>query len=681
LPNERLCINVRNVSFPANETGRHFHVNGITVNKTTQTVESAAAGGGFHIEDVYPLIDSGRFAVKRIVGERVEVWADIYRDGHDVAAASLVWRREQDREWRREPMTHHGNDRWSGSFVPDAPGRYVYAIEAWTDEFATWRHGFELKQKAGVDLNLDAIEGAGMLTKAQCGGPAATAIIVRQCENYLRTGDVAPLLTAELNDAMAESQLRPDLTRSPLFPFVADRPRARTGAWYEMVPRSQGINVGQHGTFKDCIARLPDVAAMGFDVVYLTPIHPIGHINRKGRNNAVTAAEGDPGSPYAIGATEGGHDAVHPELGTLEDFRGFVVACKLLDIEVALDFAVQCSPDHPWLKQHPQWFRRRPDGSMRYAENPPKKYEDIVNPDFSSEDAGALWNALRDVVLFWIEQGVNIFRVDNLHIKPFRFWEWLIHEIQLRHPDVIFLAEAFTRPKLMKGLAKLGFTQSYTYFTWRTQKWELEQYLNELTAYPERDFYRPNFFVNTPDILPYHLQSGETWMFKSRVALAATLSSTYGIYNGFELLEHDPIPGKEEYLDSEKYEIKVRDWDQPGNIKPYIRDLNHARRENAALQQTSQLRFIPVDDGNVIGLVKESVDQTNTVVAAIALSREVHEFWFPLGDVEVGVAGDRRHVAAVENLITGERYPVEWGGIRLRIDPVRDPALLFRCLA
>jgi starch synthase (maltosyl-transferring) len=681
LPNERLCINVRNVSFPANETGRHFHVNGITVNKTTQTVESAADGGAFHIEDVYPLIDGGRFAVKRILGERVEVWADIYRDGHDVAAASVVWRREQDRGWRREPMTHHGNDRWSGSFVPDAPGRYVYAIEAWTDEFATWRHGFGLKQKAGVDLTLDAVEGAGMLTKAQCGGPAATAIIVRQCEDYLRTGDVAPLLTAELNDAMAESQLRPDLTRSPLFPFVADRPRARTGAWYEMVPRSQGINVGQHGTFKDCIARLPDVAAMGFDVVYLTPIHPIGHINRKGRNNAVTAAAGDPGSPYAIGAAEGGHDAVHPELGTLEDFRGFVAACKLLNIEVALDFAVQCAPDHPWLKQHPQWFRRRPDGSMRYAENPPKKYEDIVNPDFSSEDAGALWNALRDVVLFWIEQGVNIFRVDNPHTKPFRLWEWLIHEIQLRHPDVIFLAEAFTRPKLMKGLAKLGFTQSYTYFTWRTQKWELEQYLNELTAYPERDFYRPNFFVNTPDILPYHLQSGETWMFKSRVALAATLSSTYGIYNGFELLEHDPIPGKEEYLDSEKYEIKVRDWDQPGNIKPYIRDLNRARRENAALQQTSQLRFIPIDDGNVIGFVKESVDQTNTVVAAIALSREVHEFWFPLGDVEIGGAGDRRHVAAVENLITGERYPVEWGGIRLRIDPVRDPALLFRCLA
>ena len=677
---ERHCIYVRNVSFSATETGRLSHVIGITVNKTHQTVESATAGA-FHIEDVYPRIDDGRFPVKRIVGERVEVWADVYRDGHDIVNAVLVWRLEQDREWRREPMTLSVNDRWGGSFVPDAPGHYVYAIEAWTDEFASWRHGLELKQKAGADLTLDAIEGAGMLTKAQAGGHASAAIILRQCEDYLQTGEVAPLLTEELKSAMAESQFRPDLTRSQLFPFVADRPRARAGAWYEMVPRSQGLHPGQHGTFADCIARLPDVAAMGFDVVYLTPIHPIGHANRKGRNNAVMAAEGDPGSPYAIGSAEGGHDAVHPELGTLEDFRSFVAACKRLAMEVALDFAVQCSPDHPWIKAHPQWFRRRPDGTMRYAENPPKRYEDIVNPDFASEDAGALWNALRDVVQFWIDQGVNIFRVDNPHTKPLRFWEWLIHDIQLRHPEVIFLAEAFTRPKLMKGLAKLGFTQSYTYFTWRTQKWELEQYLNELTAYPERDFYRPNFFVNTPDILPYHLQSGETWMFKSRAALAATLSSTYGIYSGFELLEHEPIAGKEEYQDSEKYEIKVRDWDKPGNIKPYIRDLNRARRDNAALQQTSNLRFLPVEDDNVIGFVKESVNQTNSVIVAIALSRDVHEFWLPLGDVQVGMVGDRRNVAAVENLMTGERYPVEWGGIRLRIDPVRDPALLFRCLA
>ena len=640
-----------------------------------------AANGAFHIENVYPSIDNGRFAVKRIVGESIDVLADIYRDGHDVTAAALVWRREGEPEWRRTPMAHYSNDRWHGAFLPDAVGRYVYAIEAWTDEFATWRRSFELKQKAGVDVAVDAIEGAGMLAKADAADREAAALILRQCEVFLQNGDPAVLLGDELKDVMDVSQTRPDLTRSQLLPLVIDRPRARYGTWYEMIPRSQGTIPGRHGTFQDCIERLPDIGAMGFDVIYLTPIHPIGRINRKGRNNSTAAAEGDPGSPYAIGASEGGHDAVHPELGTLQDFRDFVAACSSLGMEVALDFAVQCSPDHPWLKEHPQWFKRRPDGSMRYAENPPKKYEDIINPDFSSEDAGSLWNALRDVVLFWVDQGVRIFRVDNPHTKPFRFWEWLIRDIQTRNPDVIFLAEAFTRPKLMKGLAKLGFTQSYTYFTWRTQKWELEQYLDELTSYPERDFYRPNFFVNTPDILPYHLQGGEPWMFKSRVALAGTLSSTYGICNGFELLEHEPIPGREEYIDSEKYEIKTRDWNKPGNIKPYIRELNRIRRANPALQQTSDLRFIGTDAGNVIAFVKQSVDQTSAVAVAIALSRDVHEFWLPLSDTLVDVDGERRHVAAVENLMTGERSALNWGGIRLRIDPERDPALLFRCLA
>ena len=651
------------------------------MNKSERVTENVVAGGVFHIEDIFPIIDGGRFPVKRIVGERIEVWADIFRDGHDVIAAALLWRRDFDREWRAEPMSHDSNDRWSGSFVPDAVGRYVYAIEAWTDEFATWHHSFELKQKAGQDITLDALEGASLLTKAQSGGREAAAVILRHCEEYLQTGEAVPLLAPKLKTAMAESQLRPDATRSQLFPLIIDRPLARAGAWYEMVPRSQGKVPGQHGTFQDCIARLPDVAAMGFDVVYFTPIHPIGRKNRKGRNNALTAAAGDPGSPYAIGGTEGGHDAVHPDLGTLEDFRAFVAACKLVDIEVALDFAVQCSPDHPWLKQHPHWFKHRPDGSMRYAENPPKKYEDIVNPDFTCEDAASLWNALRDVVLFWVDQGVTIFRVDNPHTKPFRFWEWLIREVQLRHPGIIFLAEAFTRPKLMKGLAKLGFTQSYTYFTWRTQKWELEEYLRELSDYPEREYYRPNFFVNTPDILPFHLQSGEPWMFKSRLALAASLSGTYGIYNGFELLEHDAISGKEEYFNSEKYEIKVRNWDAHGNIKAFIRDINKARRANPALQQTSNIRFIPVEDQNLIGFVKDSIDQTNTVAVAIALSREPHDFWFPIGDVQVIAGAEPRHVAAIENLITGERHAVEWGGVRLRIDPTRDPALFFRCMA
>lgn len=648
------------------------------MNKTAQTVESTA--GAFLIEDVYPRIDGGRFPVKRIAGERVEVWADIYRDGQDVTAAALIWRGELAREWRREPMTLHSDDRWGGSFVPDAPGRYLYAIEAWTDEFATWQRGFELKQRAGADLALDAIEGAGMLTKAQAGGPTAAAVIIRKCEEYLQTGEAAPLLAPELKKAMAESQLRSDLTRSQLFPLVADRPRARDGAWYHLVPRCQGKVPGQHGTFRDCIARLPDVAAMGFDVVLLAPIHPIGSTGRKGGFNAITA-DSDPGNPYAIGAAQGGHDAVHPELGTLEDFRAFRAACKAHGMDVALEFVVQCSPDHPWLERHPQWFKRRPDGSVYYAENPLGKDQDIVHPNFACEDAGGLWNALRDVILFWIDQGVRIFGVNSPEASPLPFWEWLIHEVQLHHPDVIFLAASFPQPKPMKGLAKLGFTQSCGYFPWRTQRRELEQYLNELTGYPARDFYRPNFFVNTTDVLPYHLQSGEAWMFKSRVALAATLAGNYGIYNGFELLEHEPIPGREQYRDSEKHQIKVRDWDKPGNIKPYIRDLNLARRANAALQQTSNLRFLGIEDGNVIGFVKESVDQTNTVAVAVALSRDVHEFWLPLGDIKVGSGDERCNVTAVENLVTGERSPLEWGGIRLRIDPARDPALLFRCLA
>ncbi len=339
--------------------------------------------------------------------------------------------------------------------MPQSPGRYVYAIEAWTDEFATWRHGFELKQKAGTDLTLDAIEGAGMLTKAQPDDKTAASIILKQCEDYLQSGDVETLLAPNLQDAMAMSQVRADLTRSKLFPLMVDRPRARDGAWYEMVPRSQGTVPGKHGTFKDCIARLPDVAAMGFDVVYLTPIHPIGEINRKGRNNAVKAAEGDPGSPYAIGAASGGHDAVHPRIGNAGGFSRLVSRrASQHDMEVALDFAVQCSPDHPWLKQHPQWFKKRPDGSMRYAENPPKKYEDIVNPDFASEDAGALWNALRDVVLFWIDQGVRIFRVDNPHTKPFRFWEWMIHEVQLLHPGDYFSGRSLHPSEIDEGLGK-----------------------------------------------------------------------------------------------------------------------------------------------------------------------------------------------------------------------------------
>lgn len=650
------------------------------VNKTIQTVESAATGGAFLIEAVYPLIDGGRFPVKRMVGERVEVWADIYRNGDDVISASLLWRHEQDLEWQRGPMSHHGNDRWSGSFVPAEPGFHVYAIEAWTDEFATWRHDLELKRQAGADVTLDAIEGAGLLSKASGAHPHSAAIIVKRCEDYLETGDIASLLAGELGDAMAESQPRPDLTRSPLFPLIADRDKARFSTWYQMTPRSQGKTPGRHGTLRDCIARLPDLAAMGFDVLCLTPIHPIGRTRRKGRNNAPVAAENDPGCPYAIGAVEGGHDALHPELGSPEDFRDLVATCREHDIEIALDFAVQCSPDHPWLVQHPQWFKWRPDGSIR-TDGRSGDYRDVVTPDFDCADRGALWNAVRDAMQFWIDHGVTIFALDSQQGVPLNFWEWLIRDIRRRHPDVMLFCKTFTRPKPMKGLAKLGFAQSFSYFPWQTQKWELEQHLAELTRHPERDFYRPNLFVNTPDLLPYHLQTGEPWLFKSRIALAATLSSNYGIYSGFELLEHEPVPGREEYLNSDKYEIKVRDWDQPGNIKHYIGELNRLRRENPALQQTTNLRFIGIEDNDVMAFVKESADRTNSVAAAIALTRNVREFWMPLADATIIADGECRRVSAVENLRTGELSQLEWGGVRLRIDPQSDPALLFRCLA
>ena len=631
-----------------------------------------------YIEDVYPLVDGGRFPVKRTIGEEVEVWADIFRDGQVVLAAELLWRREGEK-WFRVPMALHDNDRWMGSFTPHKSGRYVYAIEAWTDVFATWRRDFLAKRAAGMDIRLEIEEGRNLLADLRLKSLEQAHLIREICSRAELAKNPAPLLSDELAAAARKGQ-QSDLTRSANFPLLTDRPIARAAAWYEMMPRSQSSIPGKHGTFDDCINRLPDIAALGFDVLYLTPIHPIGRVNRKGRNNALRCEAGDPGSPYAIGSAEGGHDAVHPELGTLEDFRRLVRACADLGLEVALDFAIQCAPDHPWLAQHPEWFKRRPDGSIQYAENPPKKYEDIVNPDLYGPDNERLWKALRDVVLFWVAQGVRIFRVDNPHTKPFPFWEWLIREVQSIDPDVIFLSEAFTRPKMMKALAKLGFNQSYTYFTWRTSKEELQAYVSEITGYPEREYFRPNFFVNTPDILPFHLQSGEPWIFKARVALAATLSGNYGIYNGFELLEHEPIPGKEEYLNSEKYELKVRDWNQPGNIKTYVGGLNRMRRNNAALLQSKNLRFAQVDDTEVIGFVKESASGDNAVAVAVALTPAgPREFWFHFGDIEIGPSTARGRVKFIENLVSGERHVLEWGGVRLRIDQQQDPALLFRC--
>lgn len=620
------------------------------------------------IEDVYPVINGGRFPAKRIAGEAVGVWADIFRDGTEVTLASLVWRREGGAASQSTPMLHHENDRWHGRFVPPEPGRYSFHIEAWSDPFATWQRDLRRRIEAGQDVSVELDEGRLMLAEAGVRPPEQDA--------------PDAWLASELGEAMQRAQPRGNLVTSPVFPLMVERVRARAGAWYEIMARSQGQVPGRSATFDDCIARLPDIAAMGFDVLYLLPIHPIGRTARKGRNNSLTSEPGDPGSPYAIGSAEGGHDAIHPELGTLDDFRRLVSACREHGMEVALDFAVQCSPDHPWLREHPEWFRHRPDGSIRYAENPPKKYEDIVNVDFHCKDAAGLWMALRDIVLFWVRQGVRIFRVDNPHTKPFPFWEWMIAEVQREDPGVIFLSEAFTRPKVMKALAKFGFSQSYTYFTWRTHKAELSEYISELTSFPTREFFRPNFFVTTPDILPWHLQGGEPWAFKARFALAATLSSTYGIYNGFELLEHEPIPGKEEYLNSEKYEYRTRDWNRPGNIKPFIARLNRIRRENPALLQTNNLRLAQVDHDRVMGFVKDSVDGSNAVAVAISVEgSEPKEFWFHFGGIDIGPVGNRKPVTAIENLVTGARHTLEWGGIRLRIDPTDDPMLIFRCLS
>jgi starch synthase (maltosyl-transferring) len=647
---------------------------------------TAALPGGRNgrilIEDIYPVIDAGRYPVKRIAGEPLEVWADIFRDGHDIIAAALLWRRQTENRWRRETMLFHTNDRWHARFLPEEPGRYLYAIEAWTDLFATWKRDFRLKRDAGQNVDLELREGLELLSHWGPREKSVRDVVARARTRCEESGDPEALFDEELTAAMAENPIREDLTRSASLPLVIDRPIARASAWYEMMPRSQSPEAGRHGTFDDCIARLPDIARMGFNVVYLTPIHPIGRVNRKGRNNALRAGPDDPGSPYAIGSSEGGHDAVHPELGTLEDFRRFVGACNDFGMEVALDFAIQNSPDHPWLREHPEWFKRRLDGSIRYAENPPKKYEDIVNPDFYGADAKSLWIALRDIVIFWVQQGVRIFRVDNPHTKPFPFWEWMIQEVKACDPGVVFLSEAFTRPKPMRALAKLGFSQSYTYFTWRTTKEELSTYAYELTQYPVREYFRPNFFVNTPDILPVHLQSGERWMFQSRFALAMSLSSNYGIYSGFELLEHEPVPGKEEYFNSEKYELKVRDWNAPGNIKDYIRSLNQVRRQNPALLQTADLRLAPVDDPEVIGFVKESVKGDNAVAVAIALTGNgPHQFWFHFGDLLIGPPDRRRPVRVLENLITKERHTLEYGGVRLWIDPQHDPAAFFRCVA
>jgi len=646
----------------------------------------------FVIEAVAPEIEGGRFPVKREAGDALEVAADIVTDGHAQIAARVLWRAAGEAEWSAAPMAFVDNDRWAGRFVCERPGRCVYTIEAWVDGFETWRRDLLKKANAGVAIGTDLIEGRDLVARtlegAEGEAKARLGEALAALDRAAGDGD-ADRAVAERMDLLLEPELealmrtwapKVGLTRYPReLEVVVDRPAARFAAWYEMFWRSQGDDPSRGATVDECIGRLDYIRDLGFDVVYLVPIHPIGRTNRKGRNNSLVAGPHDPGSPYAIGAEEGGHTAVHPEWGTLEDFERLVAASHERGMEIALDFAIQCSPDHPWIEAHPEWFRWRPDGSIRYAENPPKKYEDIVNVEFYDDHGEPrldLWAELRDTVLFWVERGVRIFRVDNPHTKPLPFWSWMIREIQDRDPGVIFLSEAFTRPKLMKALAKIGFTQSYSYFTWRNHKAEIVDYLEELTQGPAREYMRANFFANTPDILPTILQTGGRPAFLQRVVLASTLSSVYGIYNGYELGENAPVPGKEEYLDSEKYQYKVWDWDRSGNIKDWIRSLNRIRRENPALQEYDNLRFYRADDDHVLVYAKMTPDRSNVVLIAVNLDPHApHETMFELPLWELGLPD--WETVELEELMSGHRFTWTGKTQHVWIDNQR-PAFLWR---
>ena len=644
-------------------------------------VKQAASAGRLAVEQPSPAVDGGAFPVKAIAGELVSVEADVIFDGHDKIAVALRWRGPGEAGWQEVPMRPLGNDRWQAAFPLGALGRNTYEIHAWRDRFETHRDELAKKSTAGVPIALELIEGEDMLRAAasRCAKPLAGKLqaVLAELGKQDEAAQVATQLSPSVAKLMQEADDRPFLATSAAIPVDAERIEARFSSWYEVFPRSMSDDPARHGTFRDVERHLPRIRDMGFDVLYFPPIHPIGAKNRKGRNNTLTPAADDPGSPYAIGSAAGGHDSLHPELGTLEDFAHLRQAAAAHGLELAIDFAIQCSPDHPWLKQHPGWFDWRPDGSIRYAENPPKKYEDIVNVDFyNKESVPDLWLALCDVVLFWAGQGIKLFRVDNPHTKPLPFWQWMIGEVRARHPDAIFLAEAFTRPKVMYRLAKVGFSQSYTYFTWRNSKRELEAYLTELDTEPPKDFFRPHFFVNTPDINPIFLQTSGRPGFLIRAALASTLSGLWGVYNGFELCEAAAMPGKEEYYDSEKYQLRAWDWDRPGNITAEITALNHMRRQNPALQTHRGVQFLVARNDAILYYEKATADRSNVVLVAVSLDpfqAQEADFELPLWRWSLP---DEAALAA-ENLATGETFT--WYGKyqHLRLTP-NSPYAIWR---
>ena len=633
------------------------------------------------IEGVEPEIDCGRFPIKRVVGEAVVVEADAFTDGHDAITCRMLWRSEDQETWSETAMEPLGNDRWRAELTVRSQGRWLYTVVAWVDHFKTWRRDLKKRVDAGQDVSVDLLVGANLVHEASERASGADARVLTGLAADLETGSDEARLRLALDEELAALMDRHADQRFATrygkeLAVVVDRERARFSAWYEMFPRSAGTG-GRHGTFRDCEARLPYVAGMGFDVLYLPPIHPIGQAFRKGKNNALEAQPGDVGSPWAIGGAEGGHKAIHPELGTLEDFRRLVAKAKEHGLEIALDIAYQVSPDHPYVKEHPEWFRKRPDGTIQYAENPPKKYQDIYPFDFESEDWRSLWEELESVMHFWAGEGVKIFRVDNPHTKAFPFWEWAIPEIKREHPDALFLSEAFTRPKVMYRLAKLGFTQSYNYFPWRNLRWELVEYFTELTQTKVREYFRPNLWPNTPDILTEPLQNGGRPAFVQRLMLAATLGASYGIYGpAFELMEHLPRErGSEEYLDSEKYQIREWDLERPDSLSELIALVNRIRRENPALQSDHSLRFHASDNDQMIVYSKSAGD--NVILVAVNLDpHNAQAAWVELDLKALGLAADQPF--QVHDLLTGARYL--WHGSRnfVRLDPHQVPAHIFR---
>ena len=642
------------------------------------------------IENIRPLVDGGRYPIKRVVGEDLVVEADVFKDGHDLVAAALKWRIVGERLWHETAMVEIGNDRWRGVCSFTENSAYEYTVEAWTDVFSGWQHEFSAKFKAGIpDLVSETLEGSALLESAasRATNPDDSARLFELAGRMKRSvpAEVDGIAhSGELEVLMASYPDRATATQyAPAPRVLVDRVRARTAAWYEFFPRSAEGRGDRGSTLRDCLPRVDDAKAMGFDVIYFPPIHPIGQTNRKGRNNSVTSEPGEPGVPYAIGNRHvnapngGGHKDIEPSLGTLDDFAWLEHEIRARGMEIALDFAINCSPDHPYVADHPEWFYKRPDGTIKYAENPPKKYEDIYPLNFRCEDWRALWEEMASIILFWAERGVRIFRVDNPHTKPVPFWEFLISRVRDKFPDTIFLSEAFTKPKMMKALAKAGFTQSYTYFTWRNTKAEFTEYFSELTQTDMREYFRGNLWPNTPDILPVHLQQGGRPAFQIRAVLAATLSSVYGIYSGFELCENAALPDREEYLDSEKYQLKERDWNEPGNIKEWITRLNRIRSENRALHFYENLRFYPADNEQILFYGKATVARDNIILVVVNLDTSRRQSSYIHVPLEVFGATESDSYQ-MHDLLTGSRYV--WRGRRnyVELDPATQPAHVFR---